>query len=172
MPSALSRTNRIEICEALVHTDGLPKHSVLLMWKVLKMKKRCHFFFCQKSCITHFTDSLSTTECHLGLFLGLFSIHFCDAVTCLVITVLDLPPLPPKSMSEQVVFTHSNIILLLQNLLNIMRGGEKWVILITSFLCTIKVAAWHASRSTYRSRSNLFGREQFSGVVCYVSAMA
>ena len=43
--------------EALVRSDGLTKHSVLVMWKILEMKKMCHFCFCQKFCITIFTDS-------------------------------------------------------------------------------------------------------------------
>ena len=43
--------------EAVVHSDGLTKHSVLVMWKILEMKKICPFFFCQKFCITLFTDS-------------------------------------------------------------------------------------------------------------------
>ena len=42
--------------EALVHSDGLTKHSVLVMWKILEMKKIFVFLFCQKFCITLFTD--------------------------------------------------------------------------------------------------------------------
>ena len=53
--------------------------------------------------------------------LGLFSTQSCEAVTCLVVTVLDLPPLPPKSNNAGIrIFTHSNMILLLQNLINLM----------------------------------------------------
>ena len=44
--------------EALAHSDGLTKHSVLVMWKILEMKKICLFFFSQKFCITPFTDYL------------------------------------------------------------------------------------------------------------------
>ena len=45
-------------CEALVHSDGLTKHRVLVMWKNLEMKKQFHFFFRQKFCTTFLTDSL------------------------------------------------------------------------------------------------------------------
>ena len=44
--------------EALVQSDGLTKHSVLVMWKILEMKNNIVFFFCQMFCITLFTDSL------------------------------------------------------------------------------------------------------------------
>ena len=44
--------------EALSHSDGLTKHSVLVMWKILEMKNNIVFFFCQMFCITLFTDSL------------------------------------------------------------------------------------------------------------------
>ena len=33
--------------EALTHSDALAKHSILLMWKFLEMKKICPFFICQ-----------------------------------------------------------------------------------------------------------------------------
>ena len=32
--------------EALAHCDGLTKHSVPVMWKILEMKKIFLFFFC------------------------------------------------------------------------------------------------------------------------------
>ena len=107
--------------EALAHSDGSTKHSILVMWKILEMKKIFVFLFCQKFCITLFTDLFFfASECH-RMVLGLFSNQFCDAVTCLVVTVLDLPPLPPKSKNVRIcVFTHSNMILLLQNVMNLM----------------------------------------------------
>ena len=58
MLSALSKTNRIEYGEALVHSDGLSKHGVLLMWKTTKIRKLCPFFFSQNFCITFFINSL------------------------------------------------------------------------------------------------------------------
>ena len=44
--------------EAVVHSGGSTKHSVLLMWKSLGVKKICRFFLCQQFCVTLFTDSL------------------------------------------------------------------------------------------------------------------
>jgi len=44
--------------EALVHSDGLTKHSVLLVWKTLAMKKICPLFICQKLCLILITNSL------------------------------------------------------------------------------------------------------------------
>ena len=78
--------------EALVRSDGLTKHSVLVRWKILEMKKICPFSV--KSSVTNFSLILAS-ECY-NRVLGLFPTQFCDAVMCLVVTVLDLPPLPPK----------------------------------------------------------------------------
>ena len=50
------------------------------------MKKICRFFFCQKFWIILFSHWNFTSECH-SRALGLFSTQFCDAVTCLVVTV-------------------------------------------------------------------------------------
>ena len=44
--------------EAMAHSDGLTKHSVHVMWKIVEMKNNTVFFFCQKFRITLFTDSL------------------------------------------------------------------------------------------------------------------
>ena len=44
--------------EALVHSDGLTKHSVLLVWKTLAMKKICPLFLCQKLCFKFIINSL------------------------------------------------------------------------------------------------------------------
>ena len=44
--------------EALVHCDGLSKHSILLMWKIIEMRKVCPFLFSQIFCITLFSISL------------------------------------------------------------------------------------------------------------------
>ena len=44
--------------ESLVHSDGLTKHSVLLVWKTLEMKKICSLFLCQKLCLILITNSL------------------------------------------------------------------------------------------------------------------
>ena len=44
--------------ETLAHNDGLTKHTVRVMWKILEMKIIFLFFFCQKFCITLFIDSL------------------------------------------------------------------------------------------------------------------
>ena len=45
--------------EALAHSDaGLTQHTVPVVWKILEMKKIFLFFFCQRFCITLFTDSL------------------------------------------------------------------------------------------------------------------
>ena len=44
--------------EAMAHSDGLTKHSVLVMWKILEMKKIFLLLLCQMLCITLFTDSL------------------------------------------------------------------------------------------------------------------
>ena len=45
MPSALSRTNN----RNMAHSDGLNKHTVLVMWKILEMKKIFLFLFCLSS---------------------------------------------------------------------------------------------------------------------------
>ena len=44
--------------EALAHSDGLNKHTVHVMWKILEMKKLFLFFFYQNFYVTRFTDSL------------------------------------------------------------------------------------------------------------------
>ena len=44
--------------EALAHSDGLTKHTVGVIWKILEIKKIFLFFFCQKFFITLFIDSL------------------------------------------------------------------------------------------------------------------
>ena len=44
--------------DTLVHSDGVTKHSVLVMWKILEMMKIYHFFFCRKFCIGPFTTIL------------------------------------------------------------------------------------------------------------------
>ena len=105
--------------EALAHSDGLTKNTVLVMWKVLEIKKICLFFFCQKFRIKLFTDSL-IENATVGSWVYSQS-NFCDAVTCLVVTVLELPPLPPKSKNVRIrVFPQSSMILWLQNVINIM----------------------------------------------------
>ena len=43
---------------ALVYSDGLSKHGILLMWKITEMRKICPFFFSKKFCITPFMNSL------------------------------------------------------------------------------------------------------------------
>ena len=104
--------------EALAHSDGLNKHTVLVMWKTLEMKKLFLFFFYQKFCITLFTDSL-VQNATIGAWI--YSEPKCDAVTCLFVTVVDLLPLPPKSKNVRIrIFTHSNTISLLQNLINLI----------------------------------------------------
>ena len=45
-------------CEALVLSDGLTKHRVLVIWENFEMKKQFHFVFRQKFCVTLFTDFL------------------------------------------------------------------------------------------------------------------
>ena len=40
--------------EALVHSGGLTKHGVLVMWKILEMKK-AFFSFSVKSSVSHFS---------------------------------------------------------------------------------------------------------------------
>ena len=44
--------------EALVHNDGLTKHSVLLVWKTLAMTKICSLFLCQMLCLILIISSL------------------------------------------------------------------------------------------------------------------
>ena len=44
--------------EALVHSDGLNKYSLLLMWKILEMKTIRPFFFRQNFCIILFIHCL------------------------------------------------------------------------------------------------------------------
>ena len=44
--------------EAVVHSDGLSKHGILLMWKITEIGKICPFLFSQKFCITAFINSL------------------------------------------------------------------------------------------------------------------
>ena len=58
MPSALSKQTESKYGEALTHSYGLTKRSVLVMWKILQMKTIFLFFFRQKFCIILFTDSL------------------------------------------------------------------------------------------------------------------
>ena len=47
---------------------------------------------------------LFASECHSRVF-GLFWTQFCDAVTCLLVTVLDWLPLCPKSSMSEFVFS-------------------------------------------------------------------
>ena len=106
----------------MVPSDGLIKHSILLLWKILEMKKTSLFLFYQKCCIILKKEKYIcfTLECHSRV-LGLFVTQFCDTVTCLVFRVLDLPPLPPKSKNTRVrVLTQSNMIILLQKLTDVM----------------------------------------------------
>ena len=87
--------------EALVHSSGLSKHGTFLIWKITKMRKICHFSFSQKFC--HTFHYFFASECHSRvLLLGLFSIFFYDAVMSLVVTVLDLSSLPPKSKNRRI----------------------------------------------------------------------
>ena len=44
--------------EAMAHSDGLTKHSVLVMWKIVEMKNNTVLFFLSKVSYTLFTDSL------------------------------------------------------------------------------------------------------------------
>ena len=60
-------------------------------------------FFLSKD-LHHTFLQFFASECHSRV-LGLFSIQFCDAVTCLVVKVLDLPPLPPKSRISEFEFS-------------------------------------------------------------------
>ena len=79
--------------EALVHSDGLSKHGILLMWKITEMRKTCLFFFSQNFCITLFINSSLQN-------IMIYSDP--DFVMCLVVTVLDLSSLPPKSKSIKI----------------------------------------------------------------------
>ena len=97
---------------------GLNKHTVLVMWKILEMKKLFLFYFYQKFCMTLFTDSL-VQNATIGSLV--YSEPKCDAVTCLFVTVVDLLPLSPQSKNVRIrIFTHSNTISLLQNLINLI----------------------------------------------------
>ena len=59
MPSVLPKTNtESKYGEALVHSDGLNRHSIALMWKITEMRKTCRFFFSQNFFITLFINSL------------------------------------------------------------------------------------------------------------------
>ena len=105
--------------EALVHSDGVTKHSVLVMWKILEMKNIYPFFFCQKFCITPFTDSLVQNATAWSWvysqpnFVMLWSVWLSQYWIYL--------PYHRKSKSVRIrVFSQSKMILLLQNLINLM----------------------------------------------------
>ena len=86
--------------EALVHSDGLSKHGVLLMWKTTKIRKLCPFFFSQNFCITLFINSLPP---HITVESSVYSQP--DFVMCLVVTALDLSflhPHPPPPQSKNI----------------------------------------------------------------------
>ena len=60
--------------------------------------------------MTLYIDILAS-ECHSRV-LGLYSPQLCDDVTCLIVTVLDLPPHRTRSNNVRIpVFIHSNMIL-------------------------------------------------------------
>ena len=44
--------------EPLVHSNGLTKHSVLVVWKTLAMKNICPLFLCRKLCLKRIISSL------------------------------------------------------------------------------------------------------------------
>ena len=74
--------------EALVHSDGLTKHSVHVMWKILEMKKIFLFFFCQKFYITLFTNSL-LQNATVGSWV--YSQPNFVMLRCVWLSLLDLP---------------------------------------------------------------------------------
>ena len=99
--------------ETLVHSDGLTKHSLFGIVENLS-------FLFLSNVLHHTFHRFFASECH-SRALGLFSTQFCDAMTCLVVTVLDLPPQSPKSRNVRIgVLSHSDMILVLQELINVM----------------------------------------------------
>ena len=109
MPSLLSKQTESKYGEALVHSSGLSKHGTFLMWKITKMRKICPFSLSKKFCITPFINSLHqnvTLE-----FLVYSQPDFVMAVMCLVVTVLDLISLPPKSKNKRIrVLTRNDML--------------------------------------------------------------
>ena len=74
--------------EALAHSDGLTKHSVLVMWKILEIKKIFLFFFCQTFCITLFTNFL-LQNATVGSWV--YSQPNFVMLRCVWLSLLDLP---------------------------------------------------------------------------------
>ena len=68
--------------EALVHSSGLSKHGIFLMWKITKMRKICPFFLSKKFCITPFINSLlQNVTVGFGFILNLI-LWCCDVSGC------------------------------------------------------------------------------------------
>ena len=88
------------------------------MQKILKMKQICPFFFCQKFCIKFVPDYL-LQNATVGSWV--YSQAIFVMLWHVLLSELDLPPLPPKSKNVRIpVFTQSNMILFLQKLINLM----------------------------------------------------
>jgi len=97
--------------EALVHSDGLTKHSVLLVWKTLQWRK---YVLCFS--VKGYASYLSLIHCNrmpqwgIGFILNSI-LWYCDVSGCHS-TGFTSPT--PKSKNVRIrVFTHSNMILIL-----------------------------------------------------------